>query len=662
MAGPLILTILVIAGALTAPATASGPLDNQPMAALENRRAAIDSELVQLATFTLSSGVGSVGYQSQWLAPDQQISLRIDLKEEHPIDQIILVPSLWRDTKTGVRSDGFPPEFRVLAGTATTTNLLASFTREDRLLPRIAPLAIDFRTVRASWVRVQVRNPPKIESGTKRAVKLSEIMVFSGAENVALRKPVEADSSKNTLALHETCLVDGFVPYLLDSAHGEKSQSVQLWLDPSSRQHALSIDLGASLPVNQLNLHAIDQNRSIPASHLNDYAIPRHLQVTGANDVDFSDETVLFESRQHPIRNIGPIMMQRFPETLCRYIRITAIVPTSLLDPLSKNPMIAFSEIEVLSKGRNIAAGRPLSVGPGCRSRKHRSLALMTDGRNYFGDILPLRQWMNELAERHDLETERPAVVAELNRRYARQKRTVKGLIWMAALLAGGIAATILIERRIQRQKLHRIRERIAADLHDELGANLHTIGLLSQLIENKAAPIPEEAGRLFQRIRDITGRSSIAVRHIARMQEAGSLYTGLHADMERAAERIVAELKHDIEFDGEEYLARLRPQARVDLFLFYKECLVNICRHSGATELSTRLSATPQEVRLCVTDNGSGLVGAAESGIPAALSRRAKLMRARVSAESPASGGTRICLRLRTRRSQRLPKSCTPS
>jgi len=39
-------------------------------------------------------------------------------------------------------------------------------------------------------------------------------MVFSGAENVALRKPVEADSSRNTMTQHEDSLVDGFVPYL----------------------------------------------------------------------------------------------------------------------------------------------------------------------------------------------------------------------------------------------------------------------------------------------------------------------------------------------------------------------------------------------------------------------------------------------------------------
>jgi signal transduction histidine kinase len=274
----------------------------------------------------------------------------------------------------------------------------------------------------------------------------------------------------------------------------------------------------------------------------------------------------------------------------------------------------------------------------------------MTDGRNFFGDVLPMRQWINELARRHDLEMERPRITAELNRRYALQKKNLHWLMGLATLLAAGIISTILIERRIYRRQLSRIQERIAADLHDELGANFHTIGLLSQLIEKNAAPVAEKINPFLQRIREIIQRSGIAVRHIAHMQEADGLYSGLETDLRRVAERIVAELKHDITFEGTEHLARLRPQTRVDLFLFYKECLVNICRHSGATELSTRLSASPQALRLTVCDNGTGIKGAATTGTPSSLQRRAHLMGAEISVETPASGGTCIALRLRNR------------
>jgi len=613
------------------------------MAALENRRAAIDAELAQLAALTLSSGVGSVGYQSQWLAPDQEISLRIDLDKEHPIDQVILVPSLWRDTKTGLRSDGFPPEFRVLAGTATTTNLLASFTEEDRLLPRIAPLAINFETIHASWIQMQIRNPPTVEGNrTKHAVKLSEIMVFSGAENVALRKPVEADSSRNTMTQHENALVDGFVPYLMDAAHGEESQGAQLWLDPSTREHALSIDLGASYPIDQINLHAIDQSRTIPAGRLSDFAIPRRLRVTGANEADSSDETVLFDYTQKAIRHIGPIIMHRLPGTVCRYIHLTAMEPGSQLVSGDKNPMMAFSEIEIFSNGRNIAAGRKPAIGPGCKTPRHRSLLLMTDGRNYFGDILPVRQWMNELAKRHDLETERPAVVAELNRRYARQKTNLNRMYWLAALLASGIGFTILIDWNLRIRYVARIREQFSADLHDELGANIHTIGLLGDLARD--AESHEELLELLDRSRVFTERSGAAVRYCTNMLEAKGLCEDLIEDMKRSSGRLLADIEHDLSFEDEEHLAKLKPRQRIGLFFFYKECLNNIIRHAGATQVITRLTGSPKCITLVVTDNGRGI-----TVVPRSLKRRAHLLKGKLTSDNPESGGTRIELKLNT-------------
>ena len=68
--------------------------------------------------------------------------------------------------------------------------------------------------------------------------------------------------------------------------------------------------------------------------------------------------------------------------------------------------------------------------------------------------------------------------------------------------------------------------------------------------------------------------------------------YENLEADMQRAARRIMAKLDHELIIEGKPYLQKLKPRVRVDLFLFYKECLVNISRHSKATAFSSHLSA----------------------------------------------------------------------
>jgi signal transduction histidine kinase len=112
-----------------------------------------------------------------------------------------------------------------------------------------------------------------------------------------------------------------------------------------------------------------------------------------------------------------------------------------------------------------------------------------------------------------------------------------------------------------------------------------------------------------------------------------------------------MAKLKHDISIEGETFLERLKPQTRADLFLFFKECLVNISRHSGATRFSTRLIAGPNALELTIIDNGCGMADAKGHGIPSSLKRRARLLGAKVHVQSPPTGGTSITLKLRTRR-----------
>lgn len=138
----------------------------------------------------------------------------------------------------------------------------------------------------------------------------------------------------------------------------------------------------------------------------------------------------------------------------------------------------------MFSKGSNVVIGKPVTasfslIDPG------RQFSAITDGRNLYGNILPIRDWMDQLARRHNLESERPLIVAELNHRYARQKTILKWMGWLAALLTTGFAVTIIIARKQQKRKIAEIRERFAADLHDELGENLHTIRLLGDVALN---------------------------------------------------------------------------------------------------------------------------------------------------------------------------------
>jgi signal transduction histidine kinase len=618
------------------------------MRELKLKLESIDSELEMLADYSLRSGVGSIGFRTMWRETAEHTEwIEVELEQEVPLDQIVLTPTLWRDSKKGFVADAFPQAFRVIAQTDDQQQtVVAEFKSTDHLLPRIAPLVIPAGGITASRVRLEASRLPARFFDGKFILQLSEIMVFSGDTNVALRRPVNVSSAhpgRTSSAWNKRFLTDSHTPYLMNAAEGIASTA---YIAPARKQANLVLDIGQPLPLSRIHLHAVEQGDTVPQAHAGNFGFPDHLRVEGASRPDFSDATTLLEFKQESLNDTGPIMMWHFPETICRYVQISNLTTNETFQ-------LGFAEIELFSGETNVALGKPVQSETTRHKPSVRALSSLTDGRNLYGNILPIREWMEQLARRHDLERDRPAVVAELDVRYARQRTNLNRMAWLTALLFVGTAFAILIERFIHLGQLTQLKERFAADLHDELGANLHTIGLLSDLAEESREE-PDELSEFLRRIRTVTERSGTAVCHVTNLHESNGLFVGLKADIMRAAERIVAQLEHTLVIEGEEYLSQLKPHARIDLFLFYKECLINICRHSGATRLSTRLSADPKNICLTITDNGRGIPDSIQQGIPRSLKRRAHLLGATVSMERPESGGTEISLRLQTRWWQR--------
>ena len=516
------LILFCMAGLL--PNTAVIALAKKPsISQLEHRLTEIDSELNELASFSMRSGVGTVGFRSMD-HPDPRHTewIQVELGETATIDQIVLVPAIWRDPSSGFQADGFPIEFKLITGNDQSTNVVASFNAEDNLLPRIAPLAVSFPKTPASWVRIEASVlSPRAWDGL-HLLQLSEIMFFSGAENVALRQPVKTSSigQGQGRARKRESLVDGFVPYLMDAAQGEQSIA---FMSPAraGNQPMLSLDLGTPLALNRIHLHTPELSDTVPQSSAPGHGIPKKLLIEGSNRPDFSDAVLLTDYRMDTVFDAGPIIMRSFPETDCRYIRLIAVEPF-LIDGFPGRSQIGFAEIELFSSGSNVALGKP---GRGNFEISHgRSFSSLTDGRNLYGTILPIREWMNQLALRHDLETERPRVANELHHRYERQKINLRRMVWLAILLTVGIAFTILIDRMLRMKQVTAIRERFAADLHDELGANIHTIGLLGD-VALKSLDTPDRLENVLKRSRDLTERTGTAVRHCINVQEANGLF-----------------------------------------------------------------------------------------------------------------------------------------
>ena len=618
---------------------------------LEEKLTAIDTELESLAHYSLRSGIGVIGYRSDSIGSGNRKEwIEVELEDEVSVDEVVLVPTIWRDAEKGFQPDGFPEAFRILAGTDSNgkSSIVARRDFTDGPLPHIGPLVVPTAGVTASWIRVETIQLSPRAYNNDFVFQLSELLVFSGEENVALHRPVKTSTSggDHAGAWSERHLVDGFMPYLMDSAQGSQSLA---YVSSLGTLPSLILDLEKEQPVSRIHLHSVDQSDTVPQAWAGDLGIPERLKIEGANSPDFSDAVPLLDYRRESINDSGPIHMYRIPETPCRYVRFVPWISSALSDTQQGKMRIGFAEIELFSNGHNVARDKQFTTIPE-HLNSGRSLSALTDGNNLFGTILSTRDWIRELARRQDLEMERPLVISELNSRYGNQKTTLTYLSWLVGILTAGIVITILIDRNIRLKQVTRMKERFAADLHDELGANLHTIGLLSDLAK-ETVDSREELLELLDQTRDFTERSGIAARYCTNILEAEELCEDLVEEIRRTSKRLLADVEYELVFEGEELLHQLKPRKRFDLLFFYKECLTNIIRHSGATKVTSRFSANKRGILVTIADNGHGLQNINGNPVPPSIKRRAHLLRSQVSIEHPGKGGLRVILKLKNRR-----------
>ena len=149
---------------------------------------------------------------------------------------------------------------------------------------------------------------------SKYVFQLSELMVFSGERNVALRRPVTASSVHPRDLIHawdQLFLVDGHMPYLMDAAQGDPSVS---YIGSVRKHPALTIDLGKEHALSEIRLHAVDQSDTVPQAYPGNLGIPPDLLIEGALRADFSDAFLLLDIPSEDITGTGPVMMWPLPE------------------------------------------------------------------------------------------------------------------------------------------------------------------------------------------------------------------------------------------------------------------------------------------------------------------------------------------------------------
>jgi signal transduction histidine kinase len=219
--------------------------------------------------------------------------------------------------------------------------------------------------------------------------------------------------------------------------------------------------------------------------------------------------------------------------------------------------------------------------------------------------------------------------------------------IWFRTLMAV-VALTIIYAiymfRQRQKRAIEMLRQKIAADLHDDIGSTLSSIRLYSDV----AVKSPGDSGALLEKI----SRNSSSM--IDRMSDIVWAIKPGYDDLQTLAGRLrdfavelcgPAEIEFEFHFD--ENLIRLRPgmELKKELYLTMKEAISNAVKHSGCKKLTLSFNEQKPNMVITVQDDGKGFspdYPVQGNGLRN-MKMRAERMRGKFSIENRDGSGTRV-------------------
>lgn len=194
------------------------------------------------------------------------------------------------------------------------------------------------------------------------------------------------------------------------------------------------------------------------------------------------------------------------------------------------------------------------------------------------------------------------------------------GTWWFRALLVltvAGLLYALYRYRLAQRTRLALVRDRIARDLHDEIGSTLSSVALFSEVAKRQGAAGAEVKLAMLDRISQSTGQMMESMNDIvwavnSRNDDLLHVVQRMNEFAARMAEASGFTLHMDQHgFDPDRVL---NMNQRKNLYLIFKEAVNNAAKYARCRSLTVRISSGSRQLHLQVQDDGEG-IGATANG-----------------------------------------------
>jgi signal transduction histidine kinase len=190
-------------------------------------------------------------------------------------------------------------------------------------------------------------------------------------------------------------------------------------------------------------------------------------------------------------------------------------------------------------------------------------------------------------------------------------------------------------------------RRRLRRDLHDGLGAQLAGLTVQSGVLRSLVGRDPGAAAELAGELRTELKAAIADIRRLVHELRPPALdELGLTGALQRLAERATGDgLRARVDAPAE--LPALPAAVEVAVYRIVAEALTNVVRHAAATRCEVRLEVGPDDVQICVADDGPGFAPGAHGVGLASMRERAEEMGGTCTVGPALDGGTAVRARL---------------
>jgi signal transduction histidine kinase len=611
---------------------------------IETTRMDLRNQITPLPPAPVPQATARLGWHSAYGSSDSKAEwVELNLGEPQVLDAVVLIAPPPNGGTVGA-GYGFPRRFYVELieeSGETGRTMIAEHTDADFPNPGTLPVVLPAGGRLAQKVRITATR--LFGEGGRFFFALGEVMLLRGKENlgaqIELTGPgaVRASSSQGTRPdWGRINLVDGHTA-VGPPLGAQRSRTLGFRSNRISEQHQIDpiwveLDLGHATRVDEVRLFPAHPPNF---AHTQGYGFPVRYQMELREEEDDNTPIMLPAPQSGSYSALPGDNVIAIPGGHdARHVRLTALEP----HVSNGGAILALAEIQVWSGGRNIATGARVRAS-GTYEADGWSPSALVDGFTSTADILEWPEWLAGLSQRREIECQ----LATLSARHDaivhgwRQRGMLVGFgVFLA--LGGAFLLWLRWQGKVREAEMERLRQRIAQDLHDEIGSSLGSIALIAQEIHVDSPQAREDLAQ----IQSIADESVAAMREITRLVQSNRYGSDdLPLLLRGGAQRLLRGIAHTLHIDDGVEARRLNVDRQRDLMLIFKEALHNITRHAHATHVDIRLRQTESTLILTVEDNGQGFNPATpHSGMGLTnLRRRAEKHHGRVNLDSTPQG-----------------------